>query len=353
MKRSVLSAIVVLAFLTMTVPAVHAGEVIKLKYSNFFPPMHKNAVLGAQFCEEIKKRTNGRVEISYFPGGTLTTAPKVFNGVVTGISDIGMSNIGYTRGRFPVTEVHDLPLGFPSGFVSTHVADDFYNKFKPKEWDAVKVLYMHSGGPVIIYTVKKPVRTLDDLKGLKIRGSGRVADIIKALGGTPMPLEMADMYEAMRRGVIDGSLGSMEQLKGWKTGEIARFATLSWRVGSVTAFYVVMNKVKWNSLPDDIKKIFDEVSAEWREKHALGWNEIDIEGREYLKSVGGQTIPLTENEVARWQSAVEPVITDYKKDLATKGFKPEEIEGYVKYTKDRIDFWRQKQNEKGVATPYE
>jgi len=353
MKKGVVFVMVAVTLLVMSVPAAHAAEAIRLKYSNFFPPTHKNSVLGAQFCEEIKKRTNGRVEIFYYPGGTLTTAPKVFNGVVTGISDIGMSHVGYTRGRFPITEVHDLPLGFPSGFVSTQVANDFYSKFMPKEWDSVKVLYMHSGGPVIIYTVKKPVRTLDDLKGLKIRGTARIADIIKAYGATPMPLEMADLYESMRRGVIEGSLGSMEQLKGWKTGEIARFATLSWKVGSVTAFYVVMSKEKWNSLPDDIKKIFDEVAMEWKEKHAVGWNEIDIEGREYLKSMGGQTIPLAENEVARWQAAVEPVITDFKKDLITKGFKPDEIQGYINYTKDRIDFWRQKQKEMGVVTPYE
>ena len=96
-----------------------AAEPIKLKSANYLPTTHPMSVLGAWFCDEIKKRTNGRVEITYYPGGTLLSPVKMYDGVVTGIADMGMSHISYTRGRFPVTEVFDNPLGFPNGWVST------------------------------------------------------------------------------------------------------------------------------------------------------------------------------------------------------------------------------------------
>ncbi len=109
-----------------------------------------------------------------------------------------------------------------------------------------------SSAPVpanVIQTLSKPVKTLEELKGLKIRGTGRVGDIVKALGATPMPIEMVDLYESLRRGVIDGNMGPLEQLKGFKIGELIKYVTESWKVGSVFGFYVTMNKRKWDSLP--------------------------------------------------------------------------------------------------------
>ncbi len=331
----------------------YAAEPIKLKYSNYFPPTHRNAVLSGQFCEEIDKRTGGRVNISYYPGGTLTTAPKMFQGVVTGISDLGFAPITYNQGRFPVTESTDLPLGRSNGYVATQVADDFYRKFLPKEWESVHVLFMHATGPNIIYTTKTPVRTLEDLKGIKLRGTGKVADTLKALDAAPVPLDMVDVYEAMRRGVIEGVMGPLEMLKGWKTGEIAKYVTASWRVGSTYTFYVVMNKDKWNSLPADIKKIFDEISMEFKNKHAIAWNEIDLEGAEFFKQHGGQIIQLSDAEAKRWENAVEPVVASYKKDLVSKGYKSDEIESWLSYIRERIEFWDKKAKEMRMQSPYQ
>ena len=93
-----------------------------------------------QFSQEINKKSNGKVEISYYPGGTLLTAPKIAAGVATGIADIGLSHCAYSRGRFPVMEIMELPLGFPSGYIGTHVANDFYDKYKPKEWEQFQPL---------------------------------------------------------------------------------------------------------------------------------------------------------------------------------------------------------------------
>lgn len=352
MKSKVFAVLLVVSFVLVAVCPVRGAEPIKLTYANFFPPTHRVALLGGQFCEEIKKRTNGRVEISYYPGGTLATGPKVFNAVVQGVADIGLSATTYNRGRFPIMEILDLPHGFPSAWVSGQVQNDFYNKFKPKDWDDVHVLYFHSCGPFLLNTLKKPVKTLEDLKGLKIRGQAGIADTIKALGGTPMPLEQADVYESLSRGVIDGVFGPFEVLKGWKFGELIKYTTVSWRVGVGATFYVVMNNGKWNALSPDLKKIFDEVSSEYKDKYLVMWNEIDIEGRDFLKSKGGQVIPLADAEASRWVKAVQPVLANYKSSMVQKGHSEKEIDGYVSYIQERIGYWSKVEKERKIPSPY-
>ena len=353
MRRTAAFVTAVLVVFLTGLSVSYAAEPMQLKYSNFFPATHKYALLTGQFCEEIKKRTNGRVEITHYPGGTLTTAPKMFQGVLAGISDLGWTAVHYNQGRFPATEATYLPLGRADGYVASLVADDLWRKFTLKEWDRVHVLLMCSTGPqVIIHTKKTPVRTLEELKGMKIRGTGQLADVVKALGAVAMPLEMVDVYEAMRRGVLDGGLWPFEVLKGWKFGELSKYVTSSWQVGSTSTFYAVMNMEKWDSLPADIKKIFDEVSLEFRVKHAMASNEIDFEGLEFFKQHGGQLTQLSDAEAKRWEKAVEPVIANYKKDMISKGFRSEEVDSWLKYLRERIDFWEKKAREQGIKSPY-
>jgi TRAP-type transport system periplasmic protein len=329
-----------------------AAETIKLKFANYYHPSHRNAVVASQFCDEIKKRTNGRVEIAYFPGGTLATHPKMFQAVSTGVADIGLANLAATRGRFPVMEAMDLPYGFPSGWVSTHVANDFYNKYKPKEFDSVHVLYFNACGPNVVFTSKTPVRKLEDMRGVKLRAVSRVADIVKALGGTPMPIEMADIYESLNKGVVEGSYGPIEQILGYKLGGIVKYATPPLQVGSVFTFYVVMNKAKWESLPADVKKIFTEVAAEWAEKQGVTWNEIDRESIEYFTKSGGQLIYLSDQEGAKWKKAVEPVFADYKKDMAGAGFKAPDMDAYFQFISERLSYWTNKEKESKIPFPF-
>src|SRR5512136_1523773 len=152
-------------------PAGAQNNPVELTYSIFFPAPHKNTVLAGEWAKEIEKRTQGKVKITLFPGGTLTPADKCYDGVEKGISDIGMSVLGYTRGKFPLSEVLDLPLGVKTGAAATEMVNAFYAKFAPKEFQAVKIMYLHAHGPGFLHT-KKPVQTLDELKGLKVRCTG-------------------------------------------------------------------------------------------------------------------------------------------------------------------------------------
>jgi TRAP-type C4-dicarboxylate transport system substrate-binding protein len=274
-------------------------------------------------------------------------------GVSTGIADIGLSHCAYSRGRFPVMELMELPIGSPSAFVSTHVANDFYDRFKPKEWNDYYPLMFSTSPPAVLQTIAKPVRTLEELKGLKIRATGRIGDLVKDLGATPMPVEMVDLYEALRRRVIDGNFGPMEQLKGFKIGEVIRYSTACWKIGTSYTFYVVMNRSKWNGLPEDIKKIFQETANEFRDRWAVMWNEIEIEGMQFLKSQGGQIVQLSDGEAARWVKASQPVVNEFKKDLMAKGYTEKEVDSWLAFAKERIEYWKDQEKERKISTPYQ
>ncbi|MCX8023234.1 MAG: TRAP transporter substrate-binding protein [Syntrophorhabdaceae bacterium] len=352
MKRHAFLGMVIVFICLISMP-VFAAEVVKLKFANFFPPTHKNSILMEKWSQDLNKRLTGKVEITHYPGGTLLTAPKIAAGITTGIADIGLSHCAYSRGRFPVMEVMELPLGFPSSWIATHVANDFYAKYRPKEWDAYHVLMFSTSPPNVMQTVSKQVKTLEDLKGLKIRGTGRIGDIVKALGAIPMPVEMVDLYESLRRGVVDGNMGPLEQLKGFKVGEVQRYLTASWKVGSVFAFYVAMNRSKWNALTPDVQKVITDYTKDFLELWAKEWNNIDIEGREFFTGKGGQIIHISDAEAAKWIKAAEPVVTEFKKDMMSKGYKSEEIDGWINFIKERIEYWKGQEKANKIPTAYQ
>lgn len=302
---------------------VLAADPIKLNYSIFFPAPHKNTVLATEWAQEVEKRTSGAVKITVFPGGTLTPADKCYDGVVKGISDIGFSVLAYTRGKFPLTEVSDLPLGIRSGVAASRAINAYYQKFKPAEFDEVQVMYFHGHGPGILHT-KKPVKTLEDLKGMKIRCTGMAAKVVTALGGVPVAMPMGETYDALSRGVVDGSMAPQESLQGWKWGEVVKYTIENFGSSYSTGFFVVMNKDKWKSLPPDVQKAVAAVNAEWIDKTGRIWDEIDKEGKEFTLSKGNQIIALSKEEDEKWAKAVRPILDEYVANMKAKNLPGEE-----------------------------
>jgi len=291
---------------------------IELSYSIFFPPSHIQCKTAEDWSREVEKRTGGRVKITTYPGGSLTKAPQCYDGVVNGISDIGMSCFAYTLGRFPLLEGLDLPLGYPDGLAASRIATEMVRKYAPKETDDVKVLYIHAHGPGILAS-RKPVRSLDDMRGLKVRATGLSAKIVELLGGVPVAMSQPETYEALQKGVVEATLCPVETLKGWKQGEVISSVTDSSGIGYTTAMFVVMNKDKWNSLPAELQQIILQVCDEWVDKHGEAWNQADVEGREFVKQLGHETIPLSGEEVGKWKAAVAPILDSYVKTSSEKG----------------------------------
>ncbi len=312
--------------------AAPAAKPIELSYSIFFPPSHIQCKTAEEWSREVEKRTGGRVKITTYPGGSLTKAPQCYDGVVNGISDLGMSCFAYTVGRFPLLEGLDLPLGYPDGLAASRIATEMVRKYQPQEVADVHVLYIHAHGPGILAS-RKPVRSIEDLRGLKVRATGLSAKIVEQLGGTPVAMSQPETYEALQKGVVDATFCPVETLKGWKQGEVIKSVTDSSGIGYTTAMFVVMNKKKWDGLPEDIRKIIGQVSDEWVDKHGEAWNEADREGAEFVSQLGHETIPLSDDEVARWKAAVAPILDQYIQAAAGKGLPGS---GFVKELQQKI-----------------
>ncbi len=341
----------VLTLLISPLPGAYAkDEVIEFKFAQFFPPPARHSKICQEFIADLQARTNGQIKVQFLAGGSLLKAPNMYKGVETGIADIGFAHVEYTPGRFPVTEICGLPLGYPSGWVSNMVVNDFYNRFKPKEWKDVEVLWMHSSTPNVMIT-KKPVRSLEDLKGMTIRAPGRVGDTVKALGGNPAPTAMMEVYDAMSKGVIDGVNTPFETLKTFRFAEVAKYTTACWQVGNAYPFYVVMNKNSYKKLTGENKKIFDKLCGEYKERIALMWNLVDFEGKDYAIQKGVEIIDLTPEQVTRWKAAAVPVIEDYVKKMSSTGFAEKEVREWLKYLGERIDYWTAKQIELAIKSP--
>ena len=317
-SRVMLMAIITAAFIFSTSPTAFA-KTYKLTYSNFFPPTHIQSKLAESWCQEVEKRTGGQVKVDYYPGQTLTKAKQCYDGTVEGLSDIGFSVLAYTRGRFPVMSAVDLPLGYSSGIAATQVVNMVYEKFKPKEFRDVKVMYLHAHGPGLVHTKGKAVRRMEDMRGLKFRGHGTSALVVKALGGTPVPKPMPETYEMLQKGVVNGAVYPLEANKGWKLGEVTDYVTTAFSAAYTTSFFVVMNKDKWNSLPADVQKTITQINTEWADKHGAAWDSSDMLGIKYFLNQGGQMIGVDKKEQARWKKAVAPIIDEYVVKAKKKG----------------------------------
>ncbi len=286
-----------------------SADSITLTYANFPPKTTFPCVQMERWAKEVKARTKGKVEVKTFPGSTLLGAKNMFDGVVNGVADIGCLATAYQPGRFTLFEAMDLPIGFDKGAVSSAVMWDLFVKYKPKSFEKVKVLTMFTCAPANIMS-QKAVRNTADLDGLKLRAAGTGVAIMKLLGAAPEGMPMSAVPEALQKGVVQGLVSSLEVMKDMKFAEYCKFATFTdlW----VVPFAVVMNEKKWKSLPEDVKKVFDDLSKEqalWTGKYvdqhakdAIAWSK-DKEGVEFIS--------LPPGEKAKWLSKLEPLKTEY------------------------------------------
>lgn len=338
MKRHLVRNLFLFAFLTGLVVLHFPGhsaaqEVIKLNYANFFPAPEPHSGNIEAWGKEIEKQTNGRVKFTFFHAGGLAPAAQIYDAVVKGIADVGLSCFTYTRGKFPLTSVIDLPLNLQDGVTATRLANAYYKKFMPKELDEVKMLYVHGHGPGLIHMTKKPVNKLEDLKGMKIRSTGLASKIALALGAAPVGTTMPETYDALRTGVAEGAMAPIQALKGFRWGEVISYSILNYGSSYSTGFFIAMNKGKWNALPPDIQKIFEQVSEVYIEKTGALWDSTDKDGIKFMTDRGGKMISLSKEEDARWAAAVKPLLNAYVEEMKGKNLPGEEA---LKFCQDFI-----------------
>lgn len=314
---------------------------IKLSYANFPPAPTFPCVQMERWKTEVEKKTNGKVKVDTYPGGTLLSAKNMFDGVIAGTADIGCLATSYQPGAFPVVEAIDLPIGWTNATVASASIWDLVNKYKPKEFEKVKVLTMFTCPPANIMAMK-PIRTLADMKGYELRASGTGAKILELLGAGPVAMPQSDVPEALQKGVIKGNVSSLEVLKDFNYAEYCRNVTGNVNL-FVVSFAVVMNPKKWSSLPEDVKKAFDDLRKEqaiWTGQYV---DEHVNEALKWSKEKYGnfQVINLSKDELAKWYALLKPMTEKYLKDTDAKGLQAKAILDDVmkfkeKYTKEYV-----------------
>ena len=318
---------------SLMTPSVQAQ--IKLAYANFPPAPTFPCVQMERWKTEVEKRTAGKVKVDTYPGGTLLTARNMFDGVIAGTADIGCLATSYQPGAFPVVEAVDLPLGWPNATVASVSLWELVDKYKPKEFEKVKVLTMFTCPPANIMSMK-PIRSLADIKGYELRASGTGAKILELLGAAPVAMPQSDVPEALQKGVIKGNVSSLEVTKDFKYAEHCRYVTANVNL-FVVSFAVVMNPAKWNSLPEDVKKVFDDLRREqaiWtgqyvdnHVKEALKWS------KETFKDF--QMYDLSKEELSKWYALLKPMAEKYLKNYEAKGLPTKAILDDVMKLKDK------------------
>lgn len=305
---------------------------IKLNYANFPPAPTFPCVQMERWKTEVEKRTNGAVEIKTFPGSTLLDAKNMMDGVIAGQADIGCLCMAYQPGRFMVTNALALPVGFPDATSASLALWDIYSKYKPKAFEKVKVLTMFTCAPANIYA-KKPLNTLEDLKGLELRASGGVAEYLKALGATPVGMPQSDTPEALQKGVVQGAASSLETLMDFKYAELCKYVMMV--NGPVYPFSVVMNLDKWNSLPQDVKDVMDGLAVEqafWTGNYMD--NHVDESVAWSKKNHNIEVTELSEETLAELEKLVSPITDKWVSSAKEKGINTTELLKDIKAARD-------------------
>ncbi len=302
---------------------VARAETISLTYANFPPAVTFPSVQMERWADEVEKRTQGRVKIRTFPGGTLLGAKNMLEGVTAGTADIGNFAMSYQPGRFPVAEAVDLYQGFTSARVASLVLLHLVEKYQPKEFEKVKILTLFTCPPTNLMT-KTPVKSLEELKGMELRVAGTSAEILKLLGGTPVAMPQSETPEALQKGVVKGIVSSLEILQDFKFAAYTPYVTLVDL--PVVSFAVVMNKAKWEALPAEVQQVMNDLvreQAEWTGTYvdahvaeALAWSEKEYQLQQFR---------LPPAEQARIATLLAPLTADYIKKVSAQGLDGEQI----------------------------
>lgn len=335
MKKTLFFVCLVLGFFAFSlIPmTAHAQQkAMKLRLSVMWPPQHPITKLHEQWGKDVEKATAGRVTVAVFPSNTLSPPMQVYDNTVKGVVDVGSSLLAYAPGRLPLSEVLQQPLGYKNGYQATKLANEYYKKFRPKEFDDVKVLFLHGAAPGFIFT-KKPAKSIADLKGLRIKANAENADIVKNLGASPVTMPVTETYDALSRGVVDGCLFPLEALQGFKIAEVVKTVVEDYPMSYMTSIFTVMNKAKWNAISPADQQAIDKINEEYIEKQGKLWVELDNKAVQFAKGKGVTFVKVSKEDEAATAQKMKPILDDYVKMTKAKGLPGDEA---LKFCQDYL-----------------
>jgi len=285
-----------------------AGDTIVLKLAHFMPTMHiQHRKAFVPFAKQVEKLTNGKVKIKIYPGGTLGNPKTMVDAIRTGITDIGFVLPEYVPGRFKRSSVFELPFIFNSATQVTKAVYDIYDKYLAKDYKDFKVLWFLSAPLTQLMTVKKPVKHLADLRGLRIRsGSATETEGLKLLGANPVGMPISEVSISLQKGVIEGVFTPYAALQSHKLIDIVKYMTEFNYNGALMC--ILMNKRKWNALPDFAKKAINQVATrKFGIMAAQAFDEEDLENIKAAKAKGIKIFKLSAGDKKAMQTKLSPI----------------------------------------------
>ncbi len=313
-------------FMSATTLTAQAAEVT-LKVHHFLPkqsPAHKNFIL--PWKEAVEKESNGRIEVKVYASMSLGgKAPNLIDQVKDGFVDLVWTLPGYTPGRFPSISAFELPFMVTNATETSQAVQEFYetNKTAQEEFKEVHPLMFWTHDRGVIHTKNVTVRTLDDLDGLKIRTPSRpVADAVTAYGAVPIAMPVPQMPSALAKNVIDGTVVPWEVVPAFRLHELTNSSTeIAGERGIYTSVFVfAMNKAKYNSLPDDLKKVIDHNSGmAWSKAMGEVWTKAEAPGRNMAIKNGNTLITMSSEETEKMRTAGYTVHAAWAKEMNERG----------------------------------
>lgn len=284
------------------------------------------AMFIAPWTEKIEAESGGKIDMQIYPSMQLGgRPPSLVDQVKDGVVDFIWTIPGYTPGRFPALEALELPfVTSMSAEASSKAAWDYFEANLQEEFKDFKMIAIHVHGPGVIHVKDKSVKSLDDMQGLKLRAPTRIAnDVLAKMGASPVGMPVPAFPEALSKGVVDGGVIPWEIVPPLKVHELANSHTQFGGDRSLynAVFVVLMNKARYESLSDELKKVIDDNSG----LNASAWagramDTGDTPGEELVAASGNEVITLEVDEIERWKAASQPVIDEWIAEMDGRGF---------------------------------
>jgi TRAP-type C4-dicarboxylate transport system substrate-binding protein len=317
MKTRIVTGLTALAFAA----GAQAQQKYEVKLATFVGPQHFMSKWLVAWGEKLEKASGGRLAFKHFPGQQMGPTPQMYDLARTGQAEVSWFLHGATPGRFQLTELIQLPYVAGSAEIGTKVINDasLRAKYFDPEHKGMKVLLLLTHQPGNVHTTKKPIRTADDMRGLRIRFSGPVIrDFIARLGGTAVGVQPNEQLEQLQKGVLDGVFIDYGGAGvAFKMGGTIKYSTEMYSY--VSSFGIGMNPAFYQSLPADLRKLVDDSVKGVEKEVGEGWDALDDIGKKLLVDGGAQPIQLSAAENRRFRQAGLEVTEAKLKELEGKG----------------------------------
>lgn len=308
--------------LSIAAPSINANAATTLRVAHFFPAASAvNQNLFKPWAKAVEDSSNGELRVQMFPSGTLAKADSIYEAAANGVADVGITVQGYTAGRFPLTQIVELPGVAPTASAGACILQTLYDKgYLDDEYADTHPLFLFTTGPGFLHTKDKLVKTPDDLTGLRIRRpTSLVGDMLTDMGATPVGMPAPDIYTSMQRGVIDGVALPWEGINTFRLNELTTkhtqvpFYSLS--------FIATMNQRTYDRLSPEQKAAIDaNTGMKWADNAGEVFNELDRKGKKEAAEAGHEILEIDNPlENPDWSGPLKAGIKDYLNKVEERG----------------------------------